>query len=186
MSVTTDQAVLDRVPRARTVWVTFAFFVLFMSVGFPLWERVSEMPDEVRVLDLRFGYGPDVVYAVLAELGSVGRSAYVRSLTTLDVAWPLVYGAFLTVLPAYAFAHVARRRRRLIVAVPILGVVFDYLENVSILTLLARYPERIDALAWTAGTLTAIKWVFVSAAMLLAVGSLIALIRQRRAARAGQ
>lgn len=171
------------VPRGRTVGVAFAVFVAFMLVGFPLWRAVNAMPEDVTVMDLRLSYTPDELYAALSALGAAGRAAYVRNILVLDVLWPLAYGAFLTLLPLYAFADQPPRRRRLLASVAIVGVVLDYAENMSVLTLVLRFPDRIDGLARVASGFTTAKWVFVTAAMVVAGVAGIRLLRRSLAAR---
>lgn len=174
------------VPRGRTVGVAFAVFVAFMLVGFPVWQAINAMPEDVTVMDLRLSYTPDQLYAALSALGEAGRAAYVRNILILDVLWPLVYGAFLTLLPLYAFADLPARRRRLLASLAVVGVVLDYGENMSVLTLVLRFPDRIDTLARVASGFTTAKWVFVSAAMLVAVVAVAWLIRRSLAARAAR
>lgn len=171
------------VPRGRTVGVAFAVFVAFMLVGFPVWQAINPMPEDVTVMDLRLSYTPDELYAALSALGEAGRAAYVRNILILDVLWPLAYGAFLTLLPLYAFADLPVRRRRLLASFAVVGVVLDYAENMSVLTLVLRFPDRIDALVRVASGFTTAKWVFVSAAMFVAVVAVVWLIRRSLAAR---
>jgi uncharacterized membrane protein YoaT (DUF817 family) len=171
------------VPRGRTVGVAFGVFVAFMLVGFPAWQAINGMPEDVTVMDLRLSYTPDELYAALSALGEAGRAAYVRNILILDLAWPLVYGTFLTLLPLYAFADKPPRRRRLLAGIAVVGVILDYAENMSVLTLVLRFPDRVDALARVASGFTTAKWVFVSAAMVVAVAAAVALVRRSLSAR---
>lgn len=174
------------VPRGRTVGVAFGVFVAFMLVGFPVWQAINGLPEDVTVMDLRLSYTPDELYTVLSSLGEAGRAAYVRNILILDVLWPLAYGAFLTLLPLYAFADLTPRRRRLLAGVAVVGVVLDYAENMSVLTLVLRFPDRIDALARVASAFTTAKWVFVTAAMLVAVTAAVRLVRRSLTVRAAR
>ena len=75
--------------------------------------------------------------------------------------------------------------RRFLISVPIAYVVFDLLENASVLALLTKYPERMDVLAATLPYTTIVK----RAASLLALGVPLAmlgfeLVRRRMCARA--
>lgn len=171
-------------PRGRTVGVAAAVFLAFVSVGFAIWESFNHMPSDVRIMDLRLSYTPDELYAALTALGGDGRAAYVRSLTILDVAFPIVYGTILVLLPLYAFADLPWPRRRNLAAVAVVGVVLDYAENLSVLTLVLNHPRRLDGLARVASTFTTAKWVFVSAAMLVAAASAYRLLRRSLSARA--
>jgi uncharacterized membrane protein YoaT (DUF817 family) len=174
------------VPRGRTVVVAFGVFVAFMVVGFPAWQAINGLPEDVTVMDLRLSYTPQELYAALSALGEAGRAAYVRNILILDVAWPLVYGAFLTLLPRYAFAEQPPLRRRLLASFAVVGVLLDYGENMSVLALVLRFPDRIDPLARVASGFTTAKWVFVTAAMLVAVAAVVWLVRRSLTARAAR
>jgi uncharacterized membrane protein YoaT (DUF817 family) len=137
-------------------------------------------------MDLRISYTADELYGALSALGEAGRAAYVRNILILDVLWPLAYGAFLTLLPLYAFADQTRRRRRALASVAVAAVMLDYAENMSVLTLVLRYPERLDGLARVASTFTTTKWVFVAVAMVIAVAAAVWLLRRTLAARSAR
>jgi hypothetical protein len=62
----------------------------------------------------------------------------------------------------------------------LLGGAFDYLENITILILLANYPERLDSLVTVAAGFTVLKFVFYGLGVIVAVtGFLMRLFRLR-------
>jgi len=67
--------------------------------------------------------------------------------------------------------------------VPILGMIFDYLENSSTSLVMLRYPARTPLVDFLAPLFTAIKWVFVGGSfVLLLIGMaawLISLVTKR-------
>lgn len=57
---------------------------------------------------------------------------------------------------------------------PVLGMIFDFLENGAAALVMARYPQTTPLVASLAGFLTALKWLFVYAGFaLLVVGVLV-------------
>lgn len=92
--------------------------------------------------DVRFTSSAADVSRFLDACGEVGRGAY-RSMQVADLLYPLVFGLFLATSLALALTHLAPRRPALaaLAVVPLIGTVFDYLENASAWLALAAYPE---------------------------------------------
>jgi positive regulator of sigma E activity len=45
---------------------------------------------------------------------------------------------------------------------PVLGMIGDYLENISTSIVMYMYPILIPILAWMAGIFTALKWILIA------------------------
>jgi hypothetical protein len=134
----------------------------------------GSVPDFTRasgggvLLDAVPAFGVDAVYGRLAGYGEAGRSNYAFRNVTVDTFLPFSVFPFLFLLARRALTarSTARSVGLLILAVPVAYVVFDLLENASVLTLLASYPERRSLLAESLPYVTLIK----RAASLLALG----------------
>jgi hypothetical protein len=50
---------------------------------------------------------------------------------------------------------------------PVLGALFDYLENVSTSLVMLRYPDRTPGVDVLAPVFTSVKWVFVTGSFVL-------------------
>jgi hypothetical protein len=113
--------------------------------------------------------------------GERGRRAYVRARFTFDLIWPIVYGAFLTTAIGwlYARAFAVDSRWRLANLVPPLGVMFDYLENVSTSVVMLRYPDHTSVVDTLAPIFTLVKWVFVGGSFALLIVGIFAALWQR-------
>jgi hypothetical protein len=113
--------------------------------------------------------------------GLEGREAYIKARFTFDIIWPVVYGVFLVTaisallkrsIPTYSWT-------RSMNLVPIFGMLFDYLENISTSIVMWRYPEKIFGIATIAPVFTLFKWILISIAfLLLVVGGILALRRR--------
>jgi len=114
------------------------------------------------LLDTRLWYTPADVYQLFDALGAAGRANNRLFYLTFDIVIPLSYSLFLW----SAISHGALYRFRRIAFV---GGAFDYLENIAILILLARYPEHLDSLVTVAACFTVLKFVFSGVAIVLAV-----------------
>ena len=52
---------------------------------------------------------------------------------------------------------------------PVLGLLFDYLENGATSIVMARYPDLTPILPQLAGVITALKWFFVGGSFVVLV-----------------
>ena len=66
------------------------------------------------------------------------------------------------------------RRWRRANLVPLLGMLFDFLENAAAALVMARYPQPTPVVDMLAGVLTALKWLFVYASFALLLVTLLA------------
>jgi hypothetical protein len=165
---------LRRAARARYLIPLFAAILAFDVAVFPLAaSRIDAQSQGASPLDLRFGYSPDTAYALMRAYGAEGRRAYLWTELTADLLYPVAYALFLGICLAYVLERVrpASTLARRAPLIPFAALVADYAENVGIIVLLARYPERSDTVARVASAITGVKWVFfASAVALLAVG----------------
>jgi hypothetical protein len=165
--------------RVSTGWVSLAaalVFVLFVALVLPAQVPVTGPGGaEVGSPDLSFWYTPDELYEIAEDYGEQGREQYIRARVTFDVVWPLVYVVFLATTLSWAGSKIGGRFWPRVNLLPIAAGVFDYLENVSTVVVMSRYPERSPVVEWLAPLFTVSKWTLLSASfVLLAVGLVVA------------
>jgi hypothetical protein len=168
--------------------VTAAVFVLFLVAVLPAEaQRTLEAAGTSETPDTSYVYGADDLYRLAETYGEQGRAHYVRSRFTFDVAWPLVYGAFLQTSLLLASRRTALGRLPTpVIAFPTATVVADLLENTSAALVMARYPATTPVVDRAAPVFTFVKWNLLSASFaLVAVGAVLGLIGWRRRRRAG-
>ena len=156
-------------------WLTLAglaIFLLFTALVLPGQSAQAEEASQgADTPDLSFYYSIDDLYDMAETYGEEGRQAYIKARFTFDLLWPIVYALFLATSLSWLFrrgfspgsgwrmAHLA----------PILGMIFDYLENISTSLVMLRYPARTPVVDFLAPLFTAIKWVFVGGSFVLLV-----------------
>lgn len=159
--------------RVSTGWATLlalVVFVLFMGLVLPRQAADAEVAAEgTGSPDTSLWYTPRELYEMAAAYGAQGREAYIRARFTFDLAWPLVYAAFLSTaiswLSRKAFpANTLWQRANL---VPVLGMLLDYAENVSTSVIMARYPASTPVIDWLAPLFTLAKRISVGGSFLL-------------------
>ena len=146
--------------------MTMAFaaaVIVFVAVHFA--DFPGSVPDFRRasgggtLLDVKPAFSEDALYARLAAYGAAGRSNYVFRNVTVDVLLPLALLPFLYLWMRRASDRLFLRRsaRALLLAIPVLYVVFDLIENGVVLMLLVKFPARMHLPAAVLPYLTIIK-----------------------------
>ena len=120
----------------------------------------------LSLLDTRVWYTPTEAYQLFDALGAAGRNDNRLFYLTFDVIIPLSYSLLL----CSAISRGAMYRFR---GLGLLGGFFDYLENISIVILLSRYPERLGNLVTIAACFTLLKFAFSGVAIVIAILGLI-------------
>lgn len=140
--------------------VAIVVFVAVHFVNFP-----GSVPDFRRasgggtLLDMTPEFSEEALYARLAGYGAAGRSNYAFRNITADVLLPLALLPFLFLWMRSALDRMAlgRPARTLLLAIPVLYVVFDLVENGTVLALLANFPVRMHLLSAVLPYLTIVK-----------------------------
>jgi hypothetical protein len=171
--------------RISSGWVTLAALVVFaLFVAFVLPAQSGEADAEgadVGSPDLSLWYTPAELYRMAEAYGPEGRQAYIRARFTFDVAWPLVYGAFLVTAISWLCARAFKPDSlwQLSNLAPVLGALLDLAENVSTSLVMARYPSRTPVVDALAPVFTLAKWAFVGGSFALLLVGLVAAIWQQ-------
>jgi hypothetical protein len=153
--------------RASTGKVALLGVLIFLAFGVLVLPREAARAEQVSrgagSPDTTLMYTREELYSLAEAYGSEGRRAYVRARYTFDIAFPFVYGFFLVTAIGWLLAKVtgAGNRLRMINLIPILGVLFDFLENLSTSIVMLRYPQETDLVAALAPILSLVKWIFV-------------------------
>lgn len=172
---------LSRVSRGWVALAALAIFLLFSALVLPNQAARSEAESgDAGSPDMSLFYTPAELYRLAEAYGAQGREAYIRARFTFDLVWPLVYTLFLSTAISWVYgkgvgADSAWQRANL---APLLGALFDYLENVSTSAVMWRYPSRTAVVDTLAPIFTLVKWAFVGGSFaLLAFGGGVAIWR---------
>lgn len=169
----------DWLRRVSTGWVALAallIFLLFSALVLP--QQATKAEQETGSADspdMSFFYSAGDLYRMAESYGEAGRQAYIRARFTFDLVWPLVYTLFLTTSIGWVFgkAFGPDSRWQLANLIPLLGALFDYLENLSTSLVMLRYPEQTAVVDALAPVFTAAKWLLLGASFLLLLGGVV-------------
>jgi hypothetical protein len=163
--------------KVSTGWVALAAlvgFLLFTALVLPNQAARSEAETgDVGSPDMSLFYSPERLYQLADAYGAEGRQAYIRARFTFDVIWPLVYVVFLSTAISWVYGKAFEAGswwQRMNLA-PVLGALFDYVENLSTSLVMWRYPDRTAVVDVLAPVFTLVKWILVGGSFgLLLIG----------------
>ena len=175
----------DRIVSVTPWWIALiaaVIFILFSATVLPDQSNKAALYSaDVGSPDLSLFYSKEDLYQMAEQYGSDGRQAYVRARFTFDLAFPIIYGAFLLFSSTWPLKRLTRSNSpwRLLVYIPLLAVIFDFFENASAAIVIGRYPSPSDLLAFLTPFFTLIKWIFVASGFVLPIIYLVILILRR-------
>ncbi len=162
--------------RISTTWVALgalAIFLSFSALVLPAQSaRAETYTNDAESPDTSLFYSPSDLYEAAEAYGEQGRAAYVRSRLTFDLIWPLIYALFLSTATSWISGRALApdSRGRMANVVPVLGALFDYLENVSTSIVMVRYPAHTPLVDGLAPIFTLVKWILVGGSFALLFG----------------
>ncbi|MGY5861487.1 MAG: hypothetical protein RTU09_03870 [Candidatus Thorarchaeota archaeon] len=167
---------------------TLRFFLLFLiltiitvvAMGY-INPQILTLSGGQPILDIRPGYSFAEVEHLLTVLGEQGRQLY-TTLQVIDLVFPIAYGMSITlaltgvIIRLFPEGHTMEKA----IFLPILGMIFDYLENITIATLIASYPNLSPFAVNVASIFTQLKWTCIILAFaLLVILAILALSKKK-------
>ena len=174
---------LVRYSNWKVILCAFLLLLVFSVVAFPTYQaRMAEAAGEqVEPLDMRSSYTIDEVVRDFEKLGAEGRAVYRIVVGRIDMIFPLLYGSFFILLLASLLKKVLPYRSTLILLsfFPLIGMLFDYLENIHILKLLDTFPTLNTETVALAERFTLLKHAFLLASVAMVVLLVLFLVFKR-------
>lgn len=127
-------------------------------------------------IDLTMGFTPDRTLQMVDQYGQAAREYYATVEMTIDVIYPLVYTCLFAVILSLLYYRKSYRPFALVNVFPFVTLVFDYLENITIVTMLKSHPDQSMTVASFCEIFKMLKWfTFVVTVLLVVYGLLKAL-----------
>ena len=149
----------------------FILFLIFPSLLFPHYQgRMSGIAGEqVIPLDSRFSYSYDEVTNAFDKLGSEGRNLYRFVIAKVDNFFALFYGPLFILVLAWLLKKLTRKDSGWIFLslFPLIGILFEYLENFNTLSLLDSYPSITEEGVFWGSQMTSLKQIFLTTSVAL-------------------
>lgn len=155
----------------RGTWPVVALlFILFLLCAQGFEYRRKVLGYENQGLDSRFWYSPVEARDFLKTIGERGRRVYAATELTLDIFFPIVYGALFAILLIRVYPPQTAKN---LVLVPLLTATADILENLTAAYLALQFDGLPSTVARVATVFTAAKSILlVLSLILILIGAL--------------
>ena len=145
--------------------VTLLFFVFILFLP-KISEYTSEKTGVSEAPDTSFFYKSDDLYDLAERYGESGRQTYIFMRWTFDVLWPIVYTAFIT---AWIWKLSNYLKIKKIYYVPLIAMMFDYLENIGTTIVFQTYPDKIEIIATITPWMSMLKWTILGGSFIILI-----------------
>lgn len=145
--------------------------------------QVSAYAPGMNLFDLSpSGYTFDYAIKLLDTLGSHGRELYLYRQLPLDFIYPGLFAASYSLLLSWLFLKTQQTDSKLFYFcyIPIAAGLFDYLENISIVSILVSYPNVSEVSISLTSAITMTKSVLTTALFMLLIIAVILNLKEYR------
>ena len=167
---------LTKISSIKLTAFSFLLYLFFMFVVLPsLASKATELFAGLGSPDLLFSYSNEKLYEVASTYGELGRNAYIETRFQFDLVWPVVYTLFLVTSISWFCSRITNVQSKLRYCnlLPIVAVVFDLLENISVSIVMYQFPAKTALFSNVASYATTLKWIFVYASFLALAISMV-------------
>lgn len=144
--------------------------------------QVMQFSHGMTLLDMMpAGYSHAYVRTLFDTLGEPGRNAYLYRQIPLDMLYPGLFGVSYCLIMAYFLNKLGRLESRLfyLCLMPVFSAIFDYGENIGIITMLGSYPDISSLVAQITVVFSVLKSTSTSIYFIALILLLIALAKAR-------
>jgi len=146
---------------------TMAVYLLMLLVTIP---RVQSYAPDSALFDLSpTGYTHSQALTLLHSLGHSGRDAYLFPQLALDFIYPGLFAICFSLMLIWVYSKRIPSQSKLwyLAMLPVLGGIFDYIENLLIIRMITTFPDVAEGLVSASSMFTLLKSVFSTASFLL-------------------
>lgn len=174
---------LYKISTGQVTLAALAIFIIFSALALPAQaEEMARSTHGAGSPDTSLFYSPDDLYRMAETYGPAGRAAYIRIRFTFDLLWPVIYTAFLATVASWLLrrASLPAGNLQLLNLLPLVGMLFDYLENICAALVMGRYPARTPIIDALTPVFTFLKWTFIAGSFVLLLTALTLAIARSR------
>jgi hypothetical protein len=142
--------------------ISSVLFLLFMVLVLPYFSNLTNSKTNSDFSpDTGFFYTAEEFYENMEIYQQEGRDFYILMRWTFDLIWPLVYTFFFLQVVIRLSKSCSKRKRKIIIAIPLLGSLFDLLENTFSSINVGIYPNESSFLFSLMQISSMLKWLFI-------------------------
>lgn len=161
------------------------FLLLLLFLGMMALMRytalqVKSISRGTEIPDLNFGNSADHIYQTMESFGKYGRQYYLTRFFVVDYIYAIFYASFYSYTIAFLLRKIGIKKKRLfyICLLPILGMFFDWLENLLLGLVIMKWPDKGTALCVLSNICTMTKFLLVYCSLILVIVFLIYYLHQ--------
>lgn len=175
---------LNRFSNWKTLVGLLLLYAIFPTVLFKnAAEKINALAaKEIGPIDLTFGFNPQRTLQMVEDYGDAARTYYKQVELTVDIAYPVVYALMFAVMLTLIYRRLIGRPVIYLNMLPFVVMLFDFLENITIVSMLTHYPEQSMTMATLCELFKLIKFLLLGLVIFLIVYGLIKLLFQKRVA----
>jgi len=137
--------------------LTNIVYVIMLTFTIP---TVMSFSGGIKLMDMMpTGYTAEYVNSLLNALGEQGRHAYLFKQIPVDMIYPLLFGISNCLILAYFLNKIGKLESPYfyLCYLPLFAGLFDYFENIGIISILNSFPHNSVILSQTTSVFTVIK-----------------------------
>lgn len=155
----------------KHIFLLLFSFLCMMAIMRYTALQVKEISGGISVLDLNLGNSVEHIQQTLIELGYDGRMYYLKHFLVIDGIYAMVYANFYfwSILFLLHKNEIRKREYIFFSVFPIVGMLFDWVENLSLSFLLVNWTTESVAWCMLLRISNIIKFLFVYLSLLSAI-----------------
>ena len=158
--------------------IAIIIFIVFTATLLPQVSKYTARVVGEASPDTSLVYSAQDLYDMAESYGEDGRRVYITLRFTFDLVWPFVYLFFMVTVLTRLLYDSKKPWVKYLHLLPLLGGLFDFLENIGASIVMGVYPSEILFVASATPIFTLIKWSLLGVSFLLiAVTSVIRIIK---------
>lgn len=156
--------------------LTSIVYAIMLTITIP---KVMSYAGGMKLLDmLPTGYTTDYVNSLLNALGPEGRNAYLFQQIPIDFIYPCLFGVTYCLIFAFIIKKLGKEDSFLfnLCFIPVFAAIFDYLENIGIVTMLINYPDNASVVSQLTNVFSISKSALTTIYFIILLFTLLALL----------
>jgi hypothetical protein len=152
---------LNRISNWKTLSVTLVLYLFCAGVLLKNAEtKINELAQRtVGIIDITIGFNPQRTLTMVQDYGDAARAYYARTEMTLDVLYPIVYTSLFCIILTLLFRNKSYKPFKYANLLPFMVMIFDFSENISIVTLLKTFPNTSKTVLFLCEIFKMGKWL---------------------------
>ncbi len=160
---------ISRKANGKLVVIFLGLQLLFNFWVFPFFTRQFGPGEGQPMLDLMFGFSPEQAHDIISAYGDAGRSGAILTTAIADSIYPFVYAGLLALAISWFMNGIPLKNPKwqYLNLLPFAALIFDFVENAGLITMLAGYPQEFANIARMASVAGMLKWTMVVVSVII-------------------